>query len=153
MAKPSKQSIEKLSPEDRERFEQERADLEDQLNAIKSKDTSAAESLNRGIVEKNLARTTAVLERDEEATARGRQKDVLSREAKILEEELTKAMPTKNQMWPVRMGSVESEEAVRREMQFTTKMGDKARRWQEIQRRLEPEDPHAASLERIRPDR
>lgn len=153
MPLPSKRPVEKLTPADRERFEEKRGDLEDQLRIIKSGESQAAESLSRSVVERDLAKTSKLLEQDEEAIARGREKDKIAREAKELEAELREAMPSHNDMWPTRLGTMESERAVQRQMAFESKYGEKARRWQNLQRRLEPEDPFASSLERIRRER
>lgn len=149
----TQQRSEKLTPGDRERFEDQKADLESQLAAIKGKETAAAEAIDESVVRRNLAKTTAILEKDVELEARGRQKDSLAREAKALEEELKANMPSKNEMWPTRMGTPESEKCVQKQMRFERQFGDKARRWKDIQRRLEPDNPYAGSLDRIRPER
>lgn len=149
----TERQVEKLSPEDRKRFQEQQAELQEQLDAIQKNETAAAGAIDQNIVRRNLAKTTAVLERDAEAEARGRQKDALAREAKALAEELRENMPTKNEMWPVRMGTPESEKCVQKQMRFEKVYGEKARRWQDIQRRLEPDNPYAGSLDNIRPDR
>ncbi len=149
----TERQADKLTPGDKERFEGQRTDLEAQLKAIQNKEVAAAEGLDATVVKQNLAKTESILNKDEELAVRGRQKDVLNRESKELEAKLKANMPTKNEMWPVRMGTPEAEAAVQKQMRFETKFGDDARRWQECQRRLQPDNPFAGSLDRIRPER
>lgn len=155
MATPNQaRQIEKLTSGDKERMEQERAELKDQMTAINRGETSTArDAIDSSIVQKNLNRTEEMLARDEALIAKGRDKDKLQREAKALEEELRQNMISHNEAWPTRMGTIEAERAIQKQMRFETQYGEKARRWQNIQRRLEPNDPDAGNLDRIRPSR
>lgn len=154
MARHAKEQLaEKMSPEDRQRHEEQRNELQSQLDAIKEGETETSKSLDENIIRRNLAKTKSMIERDDQLDARAGQKDAYAREAKALAEELRENMPTKNEMWPVRMGTPESEACIQKQMRFENMYGEKARRYQELQRRLEPQNPYAGSLDVIRPDR
>ena len=69
----------------------------------------------------------------------------------MIEEVLKKEMPTRNEMWP-KHGSVEAQRALRHNVKFQAERQGLCQEWQEIQKKLNPDDPYAQSLETIRPD-
>lgn len=99
-----------------------------------------------------IERNKMILQHDDDLTPKsGNQKDRLSARAKEIAEVLTKEMPTKREMWP-KPGSVEAQQAVRHNMKFQNDRDGLCKEWQDIQRKLNPEDPYAQSLELIRPE-
>lgn len=71
--------------------------------------------------------------------------------AKEIENILKREMPTKREMWP-KSGSTEAQQAVRHNLKFQEQRGNLCREWQDIQNKINPDDPTAQSLELIRPD-
>ena len=101
---------------------------------------------------RDLYRKKMLLAHDDELTFRGDSKDVALKEALDLEEEIKKEIPSKNEMWPKNDISAKSQ-AVRHNLHFQRpEMDAKVRRWQELKRRLEPDNPFAQNLDTIRPD-
>lgn len=105
---------------------------------------------SREKMDRQVRRGKFLLERDADLIARGRQKDDLWREKKELERELREHMPSQNEMWR-KDGTTDMELAVRKNLEFHRRFGEKAQRWKDISRRLEPENPRADDMERIRP--
>lgn len=140
----------KMHPSDREVIMEQANAMKEQLAIIKSRDVSAADVLDQGVLKRQLDQKERALEQDDKLIARGVQKDKLAREAAELESELRQAMCSRNELW-VKSGTMDSEKAIAKQMAFERSHGEKARRWQEIQSRLEPDDPMNCSMERIRP--
>lgn len=140
----------KMDPVDRQSLEESAEALKDQIRAIDGRETETAGTLDRGLLVRQLAKKEAILNRDQDLEAKGVAKDKLAREAREIEAEIKEHMPTHNEMW-AKSGTVEMERAVRKNMAFEAKFGDKVRRWKEIQNRLEPDDPLVSNVERIRP--
>ncbi len=141
-----------MHPDDRVRTQEQAEALKDQIRDIDSRDTNAAESLDRGMIQKRLQKAEAILEKDDGLVAKGVQKDRLAKRAEEIEKELKENMPTHDEMW-AKSGTVEMERAVRKNQDFENRYGDKVREWQDIQRRLEPEDSTHSYVERIRPSK
>jgi len=103
-----------------------------------------------GKVKKTLARRTP---RESDAKTR----NVLFARAKGLEREIQKEMPSKSEMQGKRyVGGngkpyvVASEEAIRKQMDWQVRQAGNVREWQQIMRVLDPADPNAANVERLR---
>lgn len=101
---------------------------------------------------RDLYKKKMLLAHDDELTFRGDSKDAATKELIELETDIKKEIPSKNEMWPKNDISAKSQ-AVRHNLHFQRpEMDAKVRRWQELKRRLEPENPFAQNLDTIRPD-
>lgn len=152
MANQLEQKLKKLHPQDREVMMEQRNALAEQLEVIKRGDVGPAENLDQGAIKRQLEQKDRVLERDGKLVAKGVQKDRLSSRAKDIEEKIKSEMCTRNELW-MKSGTMDSERAIQKQIAFEKKNGDLVREWQEIQSRLEPEDPMNCHVERIRPER
>jgi hypothetical protein len=149
MPKDAGRRVQKMDPLDREALLDQVEAGKSQLQAIDSRETDTASTLDRGALERQIRRKENILDRDEGLIAKGAQKDRLAKRAEELEKEIRENMPSRDEMW-ARPGTVESERAVRKNMKFEAEHGDKVREWKEIQNRLEPEDPLVSNVERLR---
>lgn len=135
--------------------ESERRALREQINSAeeelrKRKELSGAPDL-RDVTEE-IRNKKMILQHDDELTPKsGMETDRLAVRAREIEEILVKEMPTRNEMWP-KHGSVEAQRALRHNVKFQAERGEMCREWQDIQKKLNPDDPYAASLETIRPE-
>ena len=93
-----------------------------------------------------------ILHHDDDLTPKSDgQRDRLMARQKELREYLQKRMPTKREM-QARPGTTESAQAVRHNLDFQTKCDPQCLEYQDNERKLNPDDPNAQSLELIRPD-
>lgn len=152
MASPLEEKLKKMHPVDRESMLEQRNVLAEQMEVIKRGDVGPANNLDQSIIKRQLEQKDRVLSRDDELVAKGPLKDKLAKEAKELEEAMKEDMCSVNELW-TRSGTMESERAIQKQIAFERKHGNNARRWQEIQSRLEPDNPTNCNLERIRRDR
>lgn len=139
----------KMSEDDRKALEDQIK--EDELVLANPDKLAAAESVsgNRQMQD-SIRRKKDALGRDEELIVTGVEKDRVYARIKELETKLKQHMPTKNEMWR-RMGTDDSNEAVKKNMHFHNTYSHEIQELINLKRRLEPNDPMAGSLERIRP--
>lgn len=139
----------KMSEEDRLALEEQIK--EDELILANPDKIAAAEVYgNNAGMKQSIAKKKAALARDEELIAKGPEKDRIHARIKELETKLKPNMPTRNEMWK-RLGTEESTLAVRKNRYFHEKFASEIQELINLKRRLEPNDPMAGSLERIRP--
>jgi hypothetical protein len=100
---------------------------------------------------KQLYQKKLLLAKDDDVTFGGDSKDLAYAELKAIEQRIVPHMPTKNEMWPKNDVSAKAQ-ALRHVQEFEKKYMPDVLRWQELKRRLEPENPHAQNLDNIRPD-
>lgn len=101
---------------------------------------------------RDLYKKKMLLAHDDELTFHGDSKDVALKELQELEEVIKKEIPSKNEMWPKNDISAKAS-ALRHNLHFQRpEMDAKVHRWQELKRRLEPDNPFAQNLDTIRPD-
>lgn len=135
--------------------ESERRSLADQIRAreeeiLAKKDLSPDADVSD--MKREIDHKKMILQRDDDLTPKSdTQRDRLMARAKEIESVIISKMPTKREMWP-KTGSVEASQAVRHNLKFQEDYDGVCKEWQDIQKKLEPEDPNAPSLERIRPD-
>ena len=135
--------------------ESERRALNEQINAAeeelrKRKELSGTPDLSD--VTEEIKKKKMILQHDDDLTPKsGMETDRLAARAREIEEVLKKEMPTRNEMWP-KHGSIEAQKALRHNVKFQAERSDLCREWQDIQKKLNPDDPYASSLETIRPD-
>lgn len=139
----------KMSEEDRRAMEDQVR--EDELILANPDKIAAAEivSGNRQMRD-SIRRKKEALARDEDLIAKGPDKDRIHARIKEIEAKIKPDMPTKNEMWR-RLGTDESNVAVKKNMYFQEKHGSLIQELISLKRRLEPSDPMAGSIERIRP--
>lgn len=101
---------------------------------------------------KRIAHNKMLLQRDDDLRPKtDSQSNRLFARAKEIESILKDKMPTKREMWP-KAGSAEAQRAVRHNLQFQERYSGLCQEWQDLQNKLNPDDPYAQSLELIRPD-
>lgn len=138
----------KLSEADKRGLKMQIDQAEEEIRAKKdmSPDADVSE-LRRQIDHKKM-----IVQHDDDLTPKSDgQRDRLYARSKEIETILVNEMPTKREMWP-KTGSAEAQQAVRHNLKFQNDRSDLCREWQDIQNKLNPEDPNAQSLELIRPD-
>lgn len=139
----------KMSEEDRLALEEQIKD--DELILANPDKLEAAEVFgNNKEMKQSVARKKLALARDEELIAIGPEKDRVYARIKELETKLKPNMPTRNEMWQ-KLGTEGSAAAVRKNRYFHEKFASEIQELISLKRRLEPYDPMAGSLERIRP--
>jgi len=138
----------KLSESDKRGLRMQIEQREEEIRAKKDMNPDADVSdMQREINQKKM-----IIQHDDDLTPKSDgQKDRLSARADEIREILVKEMPTKREMWP-KPGSAEAQRAVRHNLKFQEDRADLCREWQDIQNKLNPDDPDAQSLELIRPD-
>jgi len=115
---------------------------------------------------KQLYQMKMQLAHDDELAFQGDDKDWAKKELNEIESVLVKEMPSKNEMWPangsanaisVKANALRHQQAFERKYHNQTPTapptGNMVLRWQELRRRLYPDDPNAHNLDNIRPDR
>lgn len=139
----------KMSDDDRKALEDQIK--EDELVLANPDKLAAAAGVqgNREMRE-SIRRKKDALGRDEELIAKGDEKDRIHARIKELEAKLREHMPNKNEMWR-RLGTDDSNSAVQKNLYFHQKFSREIHELINLKRRLEPNDPLAGSLERIRP--
>lgn len=145
---PSK--AEKMSVAERAALQQDINTREEQLS--NPEDLKAANQNGVEEMKLDIAKKKEVLQRDEDLVARGAEKDRVQQRIKELEAEFVKDMPTRNEMW-AKPGTEESDRAVQKNLRFHRLHDREVFEWQNLKKRLEPNDPWAQSLDSIRPDK
>lgn len=139
---------EKLSEPDRRALQNQVLQREEEILAKKDMNKDADVSA----MQKEIEHKKMILAHDEDLNPKtGYQTDRLAARAKEIEGILKKEMPTKREMWP-KAGSVEAQQAIRHNLKFQNDRDALCKEWQDIQKKLNPDDPYAQSLELIRPD-
>lgn len=142
-------SLRKMTVPERESLEQQIRDSEEQLRnpdeLALAKELEGSSQMKSSIRKKKLA-----LQRDQELIPKGVAKDKIYKEIQEIEREIKDHMPSHDEMWKP-LGTYESQKAVQKNIRFHSLYDPKLRRLQDLKRRLEPEDPEAGNLERIRP--
>lgn len=139
----------KLGEEDRQSIARQVREDEDALAAASG---LKGVKPDLGAIKQRLERNKMILGHDEDLTPRtDSEKDRLYARLKEITGILQKEMPTKREMWP-KTGSTEAQQAVRHNVRFQERYGALCHEYQELKKRLDPDDPYAQSLELIRPD-
>lgn len=142
----------KMEESDRSRIAQEIRNDEEALAAATDPGQKLqSQAVDTAAIRQRLDRNKMILGHDEDLTARDSEKDRLHSRLKEITDILQKNIPSKREMWP-KTGSVEAQQAVRHNVRFQEQYGALCHEYQELKKRLEPEDPYAHSLELIRPD-
>lgn len=108
--------------------------------------TSRSDSIDKAKLKQEIDYYDGVLAEHSPTTPRGANKDKLWTRAKELEEQMKANMPTREEMdHPARRPG-----AVRKHMMWAKVNDPKVREYKELMRRLEPDDPTAMDVERLR---
>lgn len=143
--------MQKLDATDRNHLENQVRSDEESLESAKA-DPMRSQSVDLAPIKQRLAHTKMLLHRDDDLRPKSdTSRDRLASRAKEIESIIVPKMPTKREMWP-KQGSIEAQRAVQHNLKYQEKYKHLELEWQDIQRKLEPDDPTAHSLELIRPD-
>ena len=138
----------KLSESDRRTLREQKQGLEEELHARKQ----LSGNPDLADLQEKIKKIGMILDHDDDVGPKtATDKDRLAKRASDIEAILKKEMPTRNEMWP-KHGSIEAQRALRHNVKFQAERGDLCKEWQEIQKKLNPDDPYATSLETIRPE-
>lgn len=141
-------TTQKLSESDRRGLEEQIRQREEEILAKKDMNRDADVSA----MQKEINDKKMILQHDEDLRPKSdSQRDRLYARSKEIESILKEKMPTKREMWP-KPGSNEAQRAVQHNLKFQEHYSDLCHEWQDIQNKLNPDDPGAQSLELIRPD-
>ena len=147
-----KEGIKKLSVEDRKAIENEVSELEEQLTrAEPGNDTAPRPDMLQMIPQlkqkkKNLEE---MLNKDDDLIAKGPDKDILKKRVKEIEAIIKKDMPTEREQQLREKAGMDFERAVIKTQDHQKRYGGLIQEWQELKRRLEPEDPNAADTRNL----
>lgn len=141
-------TTQKLGEADRRSLALQVEQREEEIRAKKDLSPDADVSEMR----KDIDHKKMILQHDDDLRPKSAsQTDRLAARAKEIEGIIKKNMPTKREMWP-KAGSVEAQQAIRHNLKFQEQYDGLCHEWQDIQTKLNPDDPYAQSLETIRPD-
>jgi len=108
--------------------------------------TARSEMIDKGHLKREIDRYDGILAENSPSVPRGTNKDHMVARAKELAETLQKDMPTREQMdHPARNPG-----AIRKHMFWNKKNEKNVQEYKELQRRLEPDDPTATDVEKLR---
>jgi hypothetical protein len=109
--------------------------------------TARSETVNKAGLKKQIDYYDQVIHDGMPKTPRsGVQKDALAKEAKELAEKMKEGMPTRAEM----DHPSKNPGAIRKHIQWAQRNDDNVRRYREIMRRLDPQDPTSSDVERLR---
>lgn len=150
---PAERTIEKMGADEVQALKEKLQEQEAMLNDAADEDTIGASQYLQdvGALRQAVARNKKILERDKMLVpTSGAQRDAIVKEIECLQEIVLNEMPTKTEM-NLPLGSEESDKAVQKNKAFQSKYIGVLLRLKDLKRRLDPDDPYAGNLERIRP--
>lgn len=149
----AQKTLEKMGVEEVTALTEKVKEQEEIINDLPADDEIGASHVlqDKDRLKQSISRGKKILERDAQLVPQtAGQKDAIRKEIIRLEELVVKEMPTQHEM-NYQLGTVESEQAVRKNRAFQDKWTPTMLRLKDLKRRLEPDDPLAGNLERIRP--
>jgi hypothetical protein len=151
---PTKDQPKKMSAQDREPLKAQVAELEAQLTPQESKGFYTPPVQDPAAVRKQIEHKKMLLQQDDDLAARGSEKDRLFARKKEIEGILAAHKPTAKEMSQMPTGSNSSafSRAVDHNVKYQEKYQNLEHELQDLNIRLEPEDPNAQSLEYLRSD-
>jgi hypothetical protein len=118
-------------------------------HAEENKVAGSGEMLDKTHLKREIARYDEILHEGAPVKVRGVTKDKLISEARELEDKMQKYMPTREEMaHPERNPG-----AVQKHIKWGDRNKGNIQRYKEIMRTLEPDDPTATSIDRLRRDK
>ena len=149
MAKAKQKHI--LSASEVAALEDEKHEIDSTLNAMEKEQyghgTHVGSTVDRGAMKRAKAHVDKLIHDGTPGKIAPATKDKLNKRATELEGVFTKGMPTRAEMWAKRG---EHPGIVRKQMAWEKRNAGAVQEWKQIQRRLEPEDPTASNIERLR---
>lgn len=155
-------SVDYLSGQKRRELEEEAVALRETLRNIKTSEYATERAINPFPIMKKLRRVEDLLKAKSTPEVSEREKTSLYKRAKELEKSIKQGMPTYDEMMGKRHSHVDNPNskyqeaepsAVRKNILWTQAKEKEVREWKNIMRILEPDDPGAANVERLRPRR
>ena len=108
--------------------------------------TSRRDSIDVNALKKQKAYFEKVIDEGKPRTPRGIGKDNLAQEARAIEKKIREGMPTRAEM----DHPADHPGAIHKHMHWKNRYDSDIRRYKEIQRKLEPHDPTATDIEKLR---
>lgn len=142
-----------LSPSEIEALKGERQQLQETIDNLDGKGPDGAygagtraTSIDRASLEREDRYLRDAIEAGSPKKIAGVQKDRIADEAKELEARITEGMCSRDEMQDPR----KHVGAIQKHVNWNNKQGQNVERWKQLQRQLNPGDPMASSVERLR---
>lgn len=131
---------------EREDIKMQKAEAESTLKHITDNPNAVAEGIDKVKLKREIDRYDAILHAGTPPRVSGIRKDGLVQEANRLKEEMQKNMPTAEEM----AHPAKNPGAVQKHLMWEKRNLQNIQRFKEIQRTLEPDDPTATNIDRLR---
>lgn len=130
-------------------LKEEQQEIDSTLNAVEQQQygAGARNAVDRGALKRQRQQVDKMIHEGSAGRISGTTKDKLAARAKELEGKFTAGMPTRDEMWAKRG---EHPGIVRKQRNWEVRNADPIREWKQIQRQLNPDDPTASNIERLR---
>lgn len=142
------QAPKKMSVQEIENLQSQTKEYEEVLNNVDGLSTGLQNSAS---IKRLVNRNKMLLARDEELIAKGRQKDAIVKRIKEIEAIVAPFRPSRIMM-EAKPGTSDFDKAVKMGVELSKKYSHLMTELKSLKRRLEPGDPSAGNLERIRRD-
>lgn len=150
-----------LSYDEQRYYEQRKASLERALEGLRNSPFHMERSVGLPQVRKELMKVNKILEAKCPPTVRGKTKDKLKKRAEELAQFIKDGMPTRDEMMGKRVkvegglygdrAQVAREEDVRKHLRWQSEKQKAIVEYQKTMRTLDPNDPDAGDVEKLRP--
>lgn len=131
---------------ERDDIKVQRAEAEATLKHITENPGAVAEGIDKGKLKREIDRYDAILHEGTPLKVSGIRKDGLAKEAEQLREVMQKNLPTSEEM----AHPAKNPGAVQKHLMWEKRNLQNIQRYKEIMRTLEPEDPTATNIDRLR---
>ena len=134
-----------MSPSELRTLREERQFTEKMLNDTESEQYGAGSrgsQLDKGALKRQANQFAKQEHMYAPKALRGANKDKVAKEAKALERQFMEGMPTREEMT--------TSATAHKLLNWEKRNGSRVREWKQLQRRLEPGDPTASNVERLR---
>ena len=132
-------------------LQEEKNEIDSTLNAVDKEQygsgTHVRSSVDRGALKRQRDAVDRVIHEGSAGKISAAQKDKVASRAKELESQFTQGMPTRDEMWAKRG---EHPGIVRKQKNWEERNSQKIQEWKQLRRQLNPDDPTASNIERLR---
>ena len=138
-----------MSPSELQGLVQEKNDTNSILRTVEGgagAGTRASEMLDKGALKRSVNKYDALIEKHSPKQLRGKSKDAVAKRAKELGEFIKAGMPTHDEMHDLQRHPG----TPYKNMKWEKEKAEAIQEWKQCQRRLEPGDPTASTVERLR---
>jgi len=137
-----------MSPSELQGLKQERNETKNILKNAESygHGTRASEMLDKGELKRSISKYDMMIEKYTPSVLKGKSKDKVAARAKELGEFIREGMPTHNEMMDIQKNPGVPWKNLNWEKSKATAIQE----WKQCQRKLEPGDPTASTVERLR---